>query len=45
MYVIFKVITPKKLSRSEKELIEKLNKTLEDDSIIKKFNKFTEKND
>ena len=44
MYVIFKVITPKKLSRSEKELIEKLDKTLEDDSIIKKFNKFTEKN-
>lgn len=45
MFVIFKVITPKKLSRSEKELLEKLSKTLEDDSVIKKFNKFTEKND
>ena len=45
MFVIFKVITPKKLSRTEKSLLEKLNKTLEDDSIIKKFNKFTDKND
>ena len=45
MYVIFKVITPKRLSRTEKALLEKLNKTLEDDSTIKKFNKFTEKND
>ncbi len=45
MYVIFKVITPKRLSRAEKALLEKLNKTLEDDSTIKKFNKFTEKND
>ena len=45
MYVIFKVITPKKLSRSEKQLFEKLEKTLEDDNLIKKFNKFTEKND
>lgn len=45
MFVIFKVITPKKLSRSEKELIEKLNKTLEEDSVIKKFNKFTSQND
>ena len=45
MYVIFKVITPKKLSRAEKQLFEKLEKTLEDDNVIKKFNKFTEKND
>lgn len=45
MYVIFKVITPKKLSRTEKELVEKLAKTLEDDSIIKKFNKFVDNND
>lgn len=45
MYVIFKVITPKKLSRAEKQLFEKLDKTLEDDSVIKKFNKFVEKND
>ena len=45
MYVVFKVITPKKLSRAEKQLFEKLDKTLEDDNLIKKFNKFTEKND
>ena len=45
MYVIFKVITPKKLSRNEKELFEKLNKLLEDDSEIKKFNRFVEKNE
>ena len=44
MYVVFKVITPKKLSRAEKQLFEKLDKTLEDDNLIKKFNKFTEKN-
>ena len=44
MFVIFKVITPKKLSRSEKELFEKLDKTLDDDNMIKKFNKFVEKN-
>lgn len=45
MFVVFKVITPKKLSRSEKDLFEKIDKTLEDDTIIKKYNKFVEKND
>lgn len=45
MFVVFKVITPKKLSRAEKQLFEKLDQTLEEDSTIKKFNKFTEKND
>ena len=45
MFVIFKVITPKKLSRSEKELFEKLDKTLENDNLIKKFNKFVEKSE
>lgn len=44
MFVVFKVITPKKLSRAEKELFEKLDKTLDDDNMIKKFNKFVEKN-
>ena len=44
MFVVFKVQTPKKLSRTEKELFEKLNKTLEDDAVIKKFNKFVKKN-
>lgn len=46
MYIIMKVITPKKLSREQKKLIESLNKTdLEDDSEITKFSKFTERND
>lgn len=45
MFVVFKVITPKKLSRTEKDLLEKLDKSLEDDTTIKKFNKFVEKND
>ncbi len=45
MYVIFKVITPKKLSKIEKSLFEKLEKSLEDDNTIKRFNKFVEKND
>lgn len=45
MFVVFKVITPKKLTRSEKDLLEKLDKSLDDDTIIKKFNKFAEKND
>ena len=44
MYVIMKVITPKKLSREQKKLIESLNDTKLDDSVITKFNKFTEKN-
>ena len=45
MYIIIKVITPKKLSRDQKKLIESLNKTDLEDSTIEKFNKFTEKND
>lgn len=44
MYVIMKVITPKKLSREQKKLIESLNNTKLDDTVISKFNKFTEKN-
>ena len=43
MYVIMKVITPKKLSREQKKLIEELNKTDMTDSEIKNFDKFTEK--
>ena len=45
MYVIIKVITPKKLSRDQKKLIDSLNKTDLEDSVIDKFNKFTKKND
>ena len=45
MYLIMKVITPKKLSRDEKKLFEKINESLQEDSEITKFNKFTKKND
>ena len=44
MYLIFKVITPKKLSREQKKLFDELSKTSFDDKEIKEFNKFTEKN-
>ena len=40
-YVIIKVITPKKLSREQKKLIEKLNETDLSDKEIDKYNKFT----
>lgn len=39
-YVILKVITPKKLSREQKKLIEKLNDTNLSDKIMDKYNKF-----
>lgn len=45
MYVIFKVYTPKKLSREQKSLIEKLNKTDLDTEEIIDFEKFVKKND
>lgn len=45
MYVIFKVITPKKLSRDQKSMIDKLSKTNLETSEIKEFNKFVEEND
>lgn len=46
MYVLINVITPKKLSREQKKLFEKLKDTnLSDSSEFKKFEKFTEKND
>lgn len=45
MYVIMKVITPKKLSKEQKKIIDSLNKTEFDVVEINKFNKFTEKND
>ena len=44
MYLIFKVIVPKKLSRDQKKLFEKLDETSFDEKEIKDFNKFTEKN-
>ncbi len=45
MYVIFKMYTPKKLSREQKELITKLSYTDLDTSEIKEFNKFVDSND
>lgn len=39
-YVIIKVITPKKLSREQKKLIEKLKETDLSDKEIEKYNKF-----
>lgn len=45
MYVIFKVYTPKKLSREQKNLIEKLEKTNLETEEIKDFNKFVSEND
>ena len=39
-YVIIKVITPKKLSREQKKLIEKLNSTDLSDKEIDRYNKF-----
>lgn len=44
MYVVFRVHTPKKLSREQKSLIEKLAKTDLATSEIKEFEKFTKRN-
>ena len=45
MYLIFKVDLPKKLSREQKSLIDKLSKTNLDTDEIEKFDKFTKEND
>lgn len=39
-YIIIKVVTPKKLTREQKKLIEKLNETDLTDKEIEKYNKF-----
>lgn len=44
MYVIFRVHTPKKLSREQKALIDKLSKTDLATTEIKEFEKFTKRN-
>lgn len=44
MYLIFKVLVPKKLSREQKKLFEQLMNTDLDEKEIKEFRKFTEKN-
>ena len=45
MYLIFKVYTPRNLTKEQKLLIEKLRETSLETEEIKRFNKFTEKND
>ena len=44
MYLEFKVYTPKRLSREQKSLIDKLSKTNLETDEIKRFNKFTDSN-
>ncbi len=44
MYIIMKVITPKKLSRAQKKIIEELNRTDLLDKEIDRFNQFTKRN-
>ncbi len=44
LYYIMKIVTPKKLSREQKHLFEKLEETKLEDPEITKFNRFTEKN-
>ncbi len=43
MYIIFKVITPSKLTREQKNILEKLNETNLNTSEIDRFNRFVEK--
>lgn len=45
MYITLNVVTPKKLSRDQKKLIEALAKTDLDDATIEKFDQFTKKNE
>ena len=45
MYLIFKVYTPNRLTREQKDLIERLSNTELDTEEIKRFNKFTKENE
>ena len=45
MYLVFKVYTPKKLSRDQKAILDELSDTNLETEEIKQFNKFTKKND
>lgn len=45
MYVIIKVLTPQKLNRAQKKLVEQLASTDLEDREIEQFHKFTKKND
>ena len=45
MYIVLKVVTPKKISKEQKKLLDELSKTnLKDDNDFKKFEKFVSKN-
>lgn len=45
MYIVLKIVTPKKLSKEQKRLLEELNDTdLSDDNDIRKFSKFVREN-
>lgn len=45
LYYVMKIATPKKLSREQKQLFEKLSKTDLEDTEISKFQKFVKQND
>ena len=45
MYLVFKVYTPTRLTREQKDLVERLNNTALETDEIKRFNKFTKDND
>ena len=45
MYLVFKVYTPNRLTREQKDLIERLSNTELDTEEIKRFNKFTKENE
>lgn len=45
MYIVLNVVTPKKLSRDQKKLIESLSKTDLVDASIERFDRFTKKNE
>lgn len=45
MYIVFKVYTPARLTREQKDLIERLSKTDLETDEIRRFNKFTREND
>ena len=44
MYIIINIVTPKKLTKEQKQLFEKLNETDLTTSAIQKFDKFTKSN-
>lgn len=45
MYIVLKIVTPKKLTKEQKRLLEELNNTdLTDDNDIKNFDKFVKRN-